>query len=98
MVSATRAPDMAWVTVNGLILHPDKTRLGDSRQPGQGFDFLGYRFEAGRRLVRKRSLKALTSLPPAKAGDKVRSMTSRSRGDRVERIVNDLSMPHQPCS
>ena len=73
----------AWVAANGLTLHPDKTRVGDSRQPGQGFDFLGYRFEAGRRLVRKKSLKALK--------DKVRSMTSRSRGDSLERIINDLN-------
>lgn len=73
----------AWVAANGLTLHPDKTRVADSRQPGQGFDFLGYRFEAGRRLVRKKSLKALK--------DKVRSMTSRSRGDSLERIVNDLN-------
>ncbi len=40
----------AWVTANGLTLHPDKTRITDSRQPGQGFEFLGYRFEAGRRV------------------------------------------------
>jgi RNA-directed DNA polymerase len=73
----------AWVAANGLTLHPDKTRVGDSRQPGQGFDFLGYRFEAGRRLVRKKSLKALR--------DKVRGMTSRSRGDSPERIITDLN-------
>lgn len=73
----------AWVAANGLTLHPDKTRVGDSRQPGQGFDFLGYRFEAGRRLVRKKSLKALR--------DKVRSLTSRSRGDSLERIISDLN-------
>jgi RNA-directed DNA polymerase len=73
----------AWVATQGLTLHPDKTRVGDSHQPGQGFDFLGYRFEAGRRLVRKKSLKALK--------DKVRSMTSRSRGDSLERIINDLN-------
>jgi RNA-directed DNA polymerase len=73
----------AWVAANGLALHPDKTRVGDSRQPGQGFDFLGYRFEAGRRFVRKKSLKALR--------DKVRGMTSRSRGDSLERIINDLN-------
>jgi hypothetical protein len=41
--------------------------------------------------VRKTSLKALKSLPPAKAGDKVRGMTGRSRGDSLERIVNDLN-------
>ena len=73
----------AWVTANGLTLHPDKTRVADSRQPGQGFDFLGYRFEAGRRLVRKKSLKALK--------DKVRSRTIRSRGDSLERIIADLN-------
>ena len=41
----------AWVTANGLTLHADKTKLCDCRQPGQGFDFLGYRFEAGMRFV-----------------------------------------------
>jgi len=72
-----------WVEANGLSLHPEKTRLGDCRQPGQGFDFLGYRFEAGRRLVRKKSLTALK--------DKVRSRTVRSRGDSLGRIVADLN-------
>jgi RNA-directed DNA polymerase len=72
-----------WVAANGLTLHPDKTKLGDCRQPGQGFDFLGYRFEAGQRLVRKKSLKALK--------DKVRWKTSRSRGDSLTRIIEDLN-------
>ena len=49
----------AWTTANGLTLHPDKTRIADSQQSGQGFEFLGYRFEAGQRFVRKKSLKAL---------------------------------------
>ena len=82
---------MAWVADNGLTLHPDKTRIGDCREPGQGFDFLGYRFEAGRRLVRKKSLHAFKSLPPAKAGDKVRAMTGRSRGASMRRIIDDLN-------
>ena len=69
----------AWVAENGLTLHPDKTRIGDCQQPGRGFDFLGYRFEAGRRLVRKKSLKALK--------DKVRARTLRSRGDSLGRII-----------
>jgi len=73
----------AWMTANGLTLHPDKTRITDSRQPGQGFDFLGYRFEAGRRFVRAKSLKAFK--------DKVRSRTGRSRGDSLERIIGDLN-------
>jgi RNA-directed DNA polymerase len=74
---------MAWTTANGLTLHPDKTRIGDAREPGQGFDFLGYRFEGGRRFVRKKSLKAFK--------DKVRGKTGRSRGVSLERIVADLN-------
>jgi RNA-directed DNA polymerase len=73
----------AWVAANGLTLHPDKTRIGDCRQPGQGFEFLGYRFEAGRRLVRKKSLMAFK--------DKVRAKTGRSRGASLARIIDDLN-------
>jgi RNA-directed DNA polymerase len=73
----------AWVSRNGLTLHPDKTKVGDCRQPGQGFDFLGYRFEAGMRFVRDKSLKAFK--------DKVRARTIRSRGDSLGRIVADLN-------
>ncbi len=73
----------AWVAQNGLILHPDKTRIADSQLPGQGFDFLGYRFEAGQRLVRKKSLMALK--------DKVRSRTGRSRGVSLGRIIDNLN-------
>jgi RNA-directed DNA polymerase len=72
-----------WVADNGLTLHPDKTRLGDCRRPGEGFDFLGYRFEAGRRYVRKKSLKQFK--------DRIREKTGRSRGDSLERIVADLN-------
>ena len=43
----------AWVAENGLRLHPNKTHVGDCRQRGEGFEFLGYRFEAGHRFVRK---------------------------------------------
>lgn len=73
----------AWVTAHGLALHPDKTRIGDCLHPGQGFEFLGYRFEGGRRFVRAKSLQALK--------DKVRACTIRSRGDSLERIVADLN-------
>ncbi|WP_084173532.1 group II intron reverse transcriptase/maturase [Modicisalibacter zincidurans] len=30
-----------WVMTNGLTLHPDKPHIGDCRQRGEGFDFLG---------------------------------------------------------
>jgi len=73
----------AWTTANGLTLHPDKTRIGDAREPGQGFDFLGYRFESGQRSVRKKSLKAFK--------DKVRAKTGRNRGASLGRIISDLN-------
>lgn len=72
-----------WVAENGLRLHPDKTHVGDCRQPGQGFDFLGYRFEAGRRQVRKKSL--------TRFKDSIRAKTRRTRGDSLTRIIADLN-------
>lgn len=81
--AAALAEVRAWMAENGLTLHPEKTRLGDCRQPGQGFDFLGYRFEAGQRLVRKKSLTALK--------DTIRSRTVRSRGDSLGRIIADIN-------
>src|SRR5882724_3113228 len=73
----------AFVNDNGLRLHPDKTHIGDCRNAGEGFDFLGYRFEAGRRLVRKKSLTRLK--------DSVRVKTRRTRGDSLARIIVDLN-------
>jgi RNA-directed DNA polymerase len=73
----------AWVTMNGLALHPQKTHVGDCRQPGQGFEFLGYRFEAGERHVRKKSL--------TKLKDSIRVKTRRTRGDSLSRIAADLN-------
>jgi RNA-directed DNA polymerase len=73
----------SWVEQNGLSLSVDKTHVGDCRQEGQGFEFLGYRFEAGRRWVRKKSLKALR--------DRVRMRTKRTRGDSLAKIIADLN-------
>jgi RNA-directed DNA polymerase len=73
----------AWVLENGLTLHPDKTHIGDCAVPGQGFEFLGYRFEAGNRWVRKKSLKAFR--------DRVRSKTKRNRGDSMVQIIGSLN-------
>ena len=72
-----------WVDDKGLILHPDKTHVGNCLVAGQGFEFLGYRFEAGKRWVRKKSLKALK--------DKIRNKTRRSRGDSMKTIIKDLN-------
>jgi RNA-directed DNA polymerase len=80
---AALAEIQVWVTANGLTLHPEKTHVGDCRIRGQGFEFLGYRFEAGRRLVRKKSLDKLK--------DSIRAKTGRNRGDSPERIIADLN-------
>lgn len=72
-----------WVEANGLTLHPDKTHIGDCRQAGHGFEFLGYRFEAGERWVRRKSLNRFK--------DRIREKTRRTRGDSLARIVADLN-------
>ena len=72
-----------WVEANGLTLHPDKTHAGDCRIKGQGFDFLGYRFEAGQRWVRKKSWQKLL--------DNVRTKTRRTRGVSLTKVIEDLT-------
>jgi RNA-directed DNA polymerase len=72
-----------WVASNGLSLHPTKTHVGDCVQPGQGFEFLGYRFECGRRHVRKKSLDKLK--------ETIRAKTGRNRGDSLACVIADLN-------
>jgi RNA-directed DNA polymerase len=72
-----------WIEAHGLQLHPDKTHLGDCRQPGQGFEFLGYRFEVGKRWVRDKSLKRFKS--------NIRERTRRTSGKSLERLIADLN-------
>jgi RNA-directed DNA polymerase len=80
---AVLATIQAWVEQNGLRLHPDKTRVGNCMEQGQGFEFLGYRFEAGRRWVRPKSRKALR--------DKIREKTGRTRSGSLETIIGELN-------
>ena len=63
-----------WTARAGLTLHPDKTRIVDART--DGFDFLGYRFEAGQRWPRAKSL--------AKFKDTVRAKTKRTTGRSLQ--------------
>jgi RNA-directed DNA polymerase len=74
----------AWVQANGLKLHPDKTHIGDCRIAGEGFEFLGYRFEAGQRWVRNKSLQALR--------DKIRDRTKRTCGESLASVVASLNL------
>jgi RNA-directed DNA polymerase len=73
----------AWVTQNGLMLHPEKTRIANCRKKGEGFEFLGYRFERGRRHVRKKSLDKLKQT--------IREKTRRTRGQSLATVVVDLN-------
>lgn len=72
-----------WVEANGLRLHPEKTRIANCRKKGNGFEFLGYRFERGRRHVRKKSL--------AKLKETIREKTRRTRGQSLKVVVDDLN-------
>jgi RNA-directed DNA polymerase len=73
----------AWVAANGLTLHPAKTRIANCRKKGNGFEFLGYRFERGRRHVRKKSLDKLK--------ETIREKTQRTRGQSLAFVIDDLN-------
>jgi RNA-directed DNA polymerase len=73
----------AWVEENALRLNLDKTHVGDCREQGQGFEFLGYRFEAGARWVRRKSLNAIR--------ERIRAQTGRSRGESLASIIAKLN-------
>jgi RNA-directed DNA polymerase len=78
-----RAKIQLWIGQNGLQLSQEKTHIGNCLEDGQGFDFLGYRFEGGCRSVRSKSL--------MKFKDNVRAKTRRTRGDSIENIISDLN-------
>jgi RNA-directed DNA polymerase len=71
-----------WTEAAGLRLHPEKTRLVDTQQPG-GFDFLGYHFERDRRWPRAKSLQKLK--------DAVRQKTRRTTGQSLAYIIADVN-------
>jgi RNA-directed DNA polymerase len=72
-----------WMKDNELILHPDKTHVGDCMIPGQGFEFLGYRFEAGSRWVRQKSI--------LKFRENIREKTSRVTSGSITEIIDKLN-------
>ena len=72
----------AWTELNGLRLNADKTHVGDCRQAGKVLSS-GYRFEVGRRWIRKKSLLSLR--------ERIRQKTRRTRGDSLACIIADLN-------
>jgi RNA-directed DNA polymerase len=75
-----------WTATAGLELHPDKTRIVDTSQPG-GFDFLGYHFELGQRRPRQKSLE--------KFKDTVRAKTKRANGQSLQAIIANVNRSAQ---
>jgi RNA-directed DNA polymerase len=71
----------SWVAANGLVLHPDKTRIVEASSGA--FEFLGYRYERGQRYVRKKSLEKLKAT--------VRAKTKRTAGRSLSAIIADLN-------
>jgi RNA-directed DNA polymerase len=72
-----------WTAQQGLRLHPDKTQIVHYGEAGQSVEFLGYRFMAGYRAVRPKSLMALK--------DRIRQKTGRTRSGRLEDIIAELN-------
>jgi len=75
-----------WCEAEGLLLHPNKTKIVDVRTGG--FDFLGYHFQTTRRgkLVhwpRKKSLDKLRST--------IRAKTKRTDGRSLRCIIADIN-------
>jgi RNA-directed DNA polymerase len=79
--TAALAVVQQWTVSAGLTLHPTKTRLVDERE--QGFDFLGYHFEAGKRWPRSKSRKKLR--------DTIRAKTKRTSGHSMTQIIADVN-------
>ena len=84
----------SWTVKSGLMLHPAKTRIVDMGQPGNHFDFLGYRFQAHKgkqpgdpvrilRLVRPKSLD--------KIKDSLRKMTKRTNGKSLQTVIVNIN-------
>jgi RNA-directed DNA polymerase len=70
-----------WTAEAGLKLHPEKTKIVDAQT--DVFDFLGYRFQRGRRYPRPKSLQKLKAA--------IRAKTKRTSGESLTKILNDLT-------
>jgi RNA-directed DNA polymerase len=70
-----------WTEQAGLTLHATKTRVVDARQ--EPFEFLGYRFQGGRKYPRNKSIQKLR--------DTVRAKTRRSNGNSMRVICQMLN-------
>ena len=74
-----------WVESNGLILHPDKTHIVDSRE--QSFSFLGYSFRGTLRFPRAKSHQKFV--------DRIRELTPRKSGESLEFMIQRINRTTQ---
>ena len=72
-----------WTAENELTLHPEKTKLGNCLIEGEGFDFLGYRFEGGTSWIRRKSIQ--------KFRDRIREKTGRLCGKSIAFVIADVN-------
>jgi RNA-directed DNA polymerase len=79
--AAALAEVQQWTASAGLTLHPTKTRLVDARE--ESFEFLGYKFAAGTRRPRAKSLKKLK--------DAIRAKTKRTSGHSLAQVIEDTN-------
>lgn len=70
----------AWTAEAGLVIHPTKTRVVHA---AEGFDFLGYHFEPGRRWPRRKSVQKLKA--------SLRPKTKRTSGQCLPYIIFQLN-------
>ncbi|MFO7906012.1 MAG: group II intron reverse transcriptase/maturase, partial [Pirellulaceae bacterium] len=66
-----------FVTSAGLTLHPDKTRIADSRETS--FDFLGYSFRWKFRFPRAKSYRKMVA--------RLRELTPRKSGQSMTKTI-----------
>jgi len=70
-----------WTAQAGLTLHPDKTRLIDAAT--DAFEFLGFRFDKGRRWVRHKSIMKLR--------ETIRARTPRASGVSLKVTIQRIN-------
>jgi len=71
----------AWTAQAGLMLNPQKTRIVEAR--ADAFEFLGYRFNRGRRFPRRKS--------EVKLRDAIRQKTRRANGQSLPMIIDNVN-------
>jgi RNA-directed DNA polymerase len=70
-----------WMARAELTLHPTKTKIVNATE--EGFEFLGYRFEGGKRYPRTKSM--------TKLKDTIRAKTKRTSGQCLQAIIATIN-------